>query len=88
MSDIATPQRQLRLTPPQMSALAQMEQIIGFIEVTAALTQGITPVAYALTSAASELKAAHERYVSSLASTVSIAAPSELAEAVKGLVRP
>jgi len=80
MTDVATPPKPIRLTPQQAVALARMEQLINFIDLTAATTQDVTSVAQALTSASESLKAAHERYVASLQSTVSIAAPSDIAK--------
>ena len=81
---------QIRLSPPQMAALMLAESHIDMLDTEAvrqrALKADALAVAYA--AAADSLRKAHEAYLASTQSRVSIAAPSEMAEAVKSVVLP
>lgn len=79
--------KQLRATPPQVATLAILEHCIGILSLSETQLKHTAPVASALKDARLVLEKAHEAFVDSLSSTISIAAPSELAEAVKSLVQ-
>jgi len=79
----------LRLNPKQVAALAVAEVAIGFLDMTAQSLRETTPqLAIACAKASDTVRAAHEAFIAESQRTVSIAAPSEMAEAVKTLVMP
>ena len=77
----------LRLNPQQVAALAVTEIAIGILDMTAGATRG-SSLSLAIAKASDDIRKAHEAFIAETQRTVSIAAPSELAEAVKTLVVP
>lgn len=79
----------LRLSPQQVAALTAVEVVIGVLDMVAVSVRPTAPqLAMACAKASDDVRKAHEAYVAESQRTVSIAAPSEMAEAVKSLVMP
>lgn len=89
MSDTPKPAT-VRLSPPQLAALCLIEQSIFGLANTAQMARALKadPLALACAEAGEALKKAHEEFFKATQTRVSIAAPSEMAEAVKALVQP